>query len=541
MHARLKLREVLELEPLAVAHPVVLAGAHRLDAPVTWVHISEMKRLGHLFQGGELLLTQGFGTGHGRDEQIQWVDSLADARIAGLAIEVGVRWPTVPDPLVERANERELPLISIQTPAYFMDITRAVHSDIVNSSYGELLHADQLAKRLTRLVMSGAGLQTVLDEMASAMSHPVVLTDRANVVEAYSPRSDRTMALLRNWRAHMAIGHDYRSGTSGPLLATGPDPCLYQPIIYRGEMWGCLHVLLENQSSDDVAVKAMEYATTSIGLAYAAADAPRIHRSDMRSKLVQNLLEKSSIDLDEAKKQADVLGADVEGPLCVFVMQPHYAASYLSPRQDDDQRHQMLVGTLLAATRRTLGKSTLVGYFGNGIAGIVPADTELDRIGETTSEEGVSVLVGVSGAVPFTELLRAARDARQALRVALETGESPGVYRADRLVIERLLLKLDEDSTLVDLINRELGPLLDYDAAARSPLLQTLETYLKHGTNSKSEIARILCIERRTLYHRLDRLEELVGSDLNDPDKQLTLRIAVRGLLYRQKRALSLR
>lgn len=531
------LREVLELEPLAVAHPVVHAGADQLDVAVSWVHISEMKRLGHLFQGGELLLTQGFGIGQMRDDQIRWVDSLADAQIAGVAVEVGVRWPAIPDAVVERARSRDLPLIAIQNPAYFMDITRAVHSDIVNSEYGELLHAEQLGKRLTRLVMSGASLQTTLDEMASAMSYPVVLTDRAHLVEAYSPRTEQTLSLMKNWRLHTKTGHDYRAGANGPMLATDTDPCLYQPIIYQGDMWGCLHVLLERDSSDGVAVKAMESATTSIGLAYAVADAPRTHRSDMRSKLVQDLLGSSSVDMADAEKRAHVLGADLAGGLRAFVLQPHYSVSQGPPPGDDDQRHRTLVSALLTSARRVLGKHVLVGYFGTGIGGIVAADASLDELGEITCDEGVSVVVGVSAATTAGSLVRAARDARQALRFATESGGRPGLYFADRLVLERILLKLDEDSMLVELIDSELGPLLDHDAAARSPLLETLEAYLSHGTESKADVARALCIERRTLYHRLERLQELLGTDLDDPDKQLTLRIALRGLTYRQKRA----
>jgi purine catabolism regulator len=60
-------------------------------------------------------------------------------------------------------------------------------------------------------------------------------------------------------------------------------------------------------------------------------------------------------------------------------------------------------------------------------------------------------------------------------------------------------------------------------------LLPTLAAFCQHG-GRKAEAARALHIERQSLYHRLGRIEELLGVDLSDSDTMFALHLAVRAL-----------
>ena len=65
------------------------------------------------------------------------------------------------------------------------------------------------------------------------------------------------------------------------------------------------------------------------------------------------------------------------------------------------------------------------------------------------------------------------------------------------------------------------------DRRSRPPLLPTLETYLAHA-GRKAETARELHLNRQTLYNRLARIGELLGTDLDDPQTVLALSLALR-------------
>ncbi|MBM7173917.1 helix-turn-helix domain-containing protein [Streptomyces sp. G44] len=103
-------------------------------------------------------------------------------------------------------------------------------------------------------------------------------------------------------------------------------------------------------------------------------------------------------------------------------------------------------------------------------------------------------------------------------------------YDARRLDIALLLWRLhrhDEDSVLAAFVDRAIGPLRAHDQRSKPPLLPTLQTYLAHA-GRKAETARELHLNRQTLYNRLARISELLGTDLDDPQTVLALSLALR-------------
>ena len=95
-----RVRDVLDAEVLLRGDPQVLVGGDALDAPVRWVHVSDSDQVAQLLDGGELLLTPAAGW-PGADAALRSVvDSLADAGIAGIVMELGARFPVAPPALV---------------------------------------------------------------------------------------------------------------------------------------------------------------------------------------------------------------------------------------------------------------------------------------------------------------------------------------------------------------------------------------------------------------------------------------------------------
>jgi purine catabolism regulator len=64
-------------------------------------------------------------------------------------------------------------------------------------------------------------------------------------------------------------------------------------------------------------------------------------------------------------------------------------------------------------------------------------------------------------------------------------------------------------------------------------LLRTLEAYLA-SSGRKAETARALHLTRQSLYLRLERVQRVLGVDLDDPDVLLALHLALRALRLTQ-------
>ena len=73
---------------------------------------------------------------------------------------------------------------------------------------------------------------------------------------------------------------------------------------------------------------------------------------------------------------------------------------------------------------------------------------------------------------------------------------------------------------------RLLGPLLD--DPKNEDLIDTLESYLRNN-GSPNAVARQMFLHRNTVRHRLRRITQLSGADLEDADTRLALQLAILG------------
>ncbi|MGW0735808.1 PucR family transcriptional regulator [Streptomyces sp. NPDC002851] len=137
------------------------------------------------------------------------------------------------------------------------------------------------------------------------------------------------------------------------------------------------------------------------------------------------------------------------------------------------------------------------------------------------------VVVGVAGG--WAAASAGLRHAAETATAAQGLTDRPW-YDARRLDTELLLWRLrhhDDGTALAAFVERAIGPLREHDRRSKSPLLPTLETYLTHA-GRKAETARELHLNRQTLYNRLGRIAELLGTDLDDPQTVLALSLALR-------------
>lgn len=123
------------------------------------------------------------------------------------------------------------------------------------------------------------------------------------------------------------------------------------------------------------------------------------------------------------------------------------------------------------------------------------------------------------------------REARATLRLALtvplpETSRT--IARGGAMVTTSRALALERELTgdgltpaardrLTALVDRALGPLLEWEAAHPSDLVHTLEVHLRNGC-SPTRTAALLHVGRQSLYQRLERVESLLGLPVADPE-----------------------
>ncbi|WP_437349177.1 PucR family transcriptional regulator [Paenibacillus humicus] len=128
-----------------------------------------------------------------------------------------------------------------------------------------------------------------------------------------------------------------------------------------------------------------------------------------------------------------------------------------------------------------------------------------------------------------------AAESRRQAQLALDLAGAAGRSKSPCLFYEelgvlQLLPALNDGSRLEDFVDRHLGPLLLADRLKGSELLLTLKVYLDAEGN-KQEAARRLYIVRQSLYYRLERIGELLGSFWHMPERRLAVQVALRAYM----------
>lgn len=534
----LTLREVLSLEVVRRGAPSVVAAADRLDVRVRWVHVAEMPDAGRLLSGGELVLSTGIALPSEPASLAEFVSGLAGARAAGLAIELGRRYVTsLPPALVSAAETRGVPLIVFGQEIPFVEITEAVHARIIDEQHTELVSAQQVHSVFTSLSVEGAPADEIVRAAASLAGSPVVFADlsyRVLASSAGAPPEDFPA------RARTAC-----EGRPRTFFASGPG-WLVTTVGARGEDWGRLFLCAgpgsPPASAADTAL--LERAATTLALGrLIARQADSVERQAHRT-LISAII--SDLNPAAAVARARSMGVPVSGRQLVALVAriPDPGPGLSAHAAHAAHAAVDTIGSAIADACRDIRVPALVGSLDDLRAGALlslppHADTGTtlrqltERLGFTepagpaVAGSPVPAVIGVGSPTDdLTEARQSFLDAREVADAAVRSPDGRPYYRLPDLRLRGLLHLLHDDPRLETFASRELGPLLAYDAAHGTSLLDDLAVYLECGGNKAAAAARAH-LARPTFYQRLRLVERVLGVSLDSAESRTSLHVAL--------------
>ncbi|NIY64066.1 PucR family transcriptional regulator [Streptomyces malaysiensis] len=519
----LTIRAALELEAFSRTKVRVYAGEKNLDRPVRWVHTGEIPDIHRFLTGEEMLLTAGLGMGATATQQRAFIQRLADARAAVLVVELAGRmFDSMPVAAIEEAEAVGLPLVGLADEIPFVETSAQVHEVLVQMRIKQLTAEEATSQAFMDLLLADEDYVGVVRELARRTGHAVVLEDAAHQMLAYGGADPEADEAVTQWSAHSRAIHERHHSLTAqrPAVPTAHAasfrdvvPCARQPVILRGEAWGWLHLLHGTVRPSPTELRTLERAATAVAITLLSEREHGARSAHRQTALLSRLL-LGDITGEKFVSLALALGLDLRGRDLIVV----------TARAGDSEHFE---GHTLTRLLHDAGWPAVVGDTGDFDTAVVglSADSDITHIQTTLIDHDVRG--GISRIVPPAALPLALRQSRSAASVAAAAA-APEVRRFDDLGALRLLVALAEGPELTRYVEDELGPLLEHDALVKSPLLPTLRAFLDCGGN-KARAADALFVQRRTLYHRLNRLSKILGMDLTRVDNQQRLQLAVRG------------
>jgi purine catabolism regulator len=533
-------REVLQLDAVRRGQPQVVAGAGGLDRPVRWVHAIEFADAARLLRGGELVLTTGIAL---PDEEAligAYVAGLAGVGVSALAVELGRKYTGgLPAAFVTAAQDRGLPLVVFTREVPFVEITEAVHALIIDDQLEQLRASARLHEVFTDLAVAGAGPAGILREAALLAGRPLILEDLSHHVLACEPAGADPAALLADFGARSA------AVPSAPRTAYHPGPgWLVTTVGARGEDWGRVILVCAGPPAP-VDTVLVERAATTLALGRLLARQQESLERQAHRTLISILLAQPDADPDEMAARCRALGVPVTGRqlITAVIRSPDGGAGLLA------QARVLDLAEALADACRTERIPALVGSLDDVRAGALlsaaaGADPEQVLAGVCAAARlalarlarrpygmpSGEPLIGVG--TPAGSMREARRSLLEARQVADAAADAPReqdgrfFYRLADLRLRGLLSLLGGDARLATFVDRELGPLRDYDADHGTDLTGVLAAYLAAGGN-KAEAAARAHLARPTLYERLRHIERILGVSLDSAESRTSLHVAL--------------
>ncbi len=505
-------------------------GGGGADAPVRWVHISELPDPTPWLSGGELLLTTGIQLDTD-ERQREFVRLLSGHHLSGLGFGTGFDHEQVPAALVEEASQLGFPVFEVPYELPFIALTEKAFTRLVNEQYEVLQRGIAIHKRLERLVLEESGLDEVVRALAAATGGAVcVLSGRGETISSKAFRRPLPEEALEQVREEVIRRSDeLGAGTArvtenAEFAPDHPDIAgrsLVLPVSLRGrgapQAW--LVAARDAGGLGDFERLILQQAVTVVALELMRQRAMR----DTERRLAGDVLAEALTGrLSEEELAMRLRPFGIGHSAAVLVFSEHDPAPVPHAEAELDRfLADAGVGALVATRDRLL-------------CAVVDARDEVDpvalaaRAREAISGEGGALRAAASRAAPVGSLRRTFHEARCALEAAaLANGSSPAVASYRDLGAFQLLLSLQDDDALRLYCDSVLGPLEDASGEYGDELIRSLEAFIEQN-GQWEKAARELYCHRHTLRYRIRRVEQLTGRDLSNARDRIEFWLALR-------------
>jgi purine catabolism regulator len=437
---------------------------------------------------------------------------------------------------------------------------------IINAEHWRLKRSLDIHSRFTELVLDGKGVNEICRTLSDLLDAAVSVEDASFHLLAHAggsandPHRKETIArhgtparvvydpqVARFLREVEANRHPTVM-PAFPHLGLNRERIL-APILAANQVLGYISVIDSKPQVEELAFMAVEQAALVVALALTKEREVAEVESRVRGEFLDDLVSATYGDEAAAQRRARHLGYPLAGTHILMAVDIDDFRGFHRARQISEDAIQALKREYfrrVAAVVRGGHQRSLLSAHSDAVYALLPLGLSADhadaqrrahQLGVQVQEAiaawkpGFTVSVGLSAAIEApTGVAGAHREVTAVMETLGRLKRWAQVISVPSLGVTGLLAGVDHER-LLEFAHRHLGPLIEHDQARGGELVETLKAYLEAGEQQAA--AKRLGIHPNTLRYRLDRVREISGVELEDPETRLNLAVALRvqGLL----------
>ena len=539
-----------------LADATLVAGAAGLDHPVEWARIMETPDVQP--RAGDLMFTTGFPIKDDPDAQVRLVERIAGSGGAGLVVRPQPYMQALPPQMISEADRLEVPLLTVGADVHLIDLMAPLLERIINAEHWRLKRSIEIHRRFTEIVLDGKGVNEICRTLAEILDSAVTVEDASFHLLAHAGGSadpHRKETILRQGTPQRVLFDPQIQRVLREVEAKrGPVKVpafphlgmsrerLIAPILAANQVLGYISVLDHPPANEELAFMAIEQAALVLALEIAKERELTEVEGRVRGELLEDLLHASYGEEAAAQRRARHVGYPLHGSHVVVLVDIDDFRGFNKARQISEDAIQALKREFLrrvtGVVRASHPRALLHGRSDQVVA-LLPLGTETGDYQARGHALGLQIRQAIADwkpgftvSVGFSGPAEAPAGIAGALREVTSVMESLARFKrwSQVIAVPELgltgLLAAVTDERLVDYSRRHLGPLIEHDSARKGSLVQTLRAYLETGEQQRA--AQRLKVHPNTLRYRLDRIREISGVDLEDPETRLNLAVALR-------------
>ena len=508
-------------------------------------------------RAGDFLLTTGYLFRENPGQLMGLVERLAEINCAGLGFKVMRYFDTVPAPMREAAERLGVPIVEIPLRFSLADVANEINASLGLKEEAPLAQYLRIHNSFNECSLTGGGMYGLISTLYDFVQNPVVLLDSRRRLLTHCdpeglldglPHKGPKLALPPSF---LAILPEKVPGKSKIITRAYPDAqgCLVARVaILEDEksLYGYVIVFELHRQLDYFDFIALESASIPLVLERVKAKQLNEVRHQLRQDFFDDLLTGKIESVNAASSLAEIHHMDTKNTYLCLVTK--LRKNEEMPGSGEDQRNNylrlkqgiILLLDELAAKQAmnivSIHRSNLIisfihvpdrqkGLRVRGFLGDFPGEASDQLRAQFDQEFAIGVGTPISD---YLNIRKSYIQACEAIRYSNAPDNGVVCYYED-FMVDQLLDCIADRGALESFSRLALGPLIDHDRDHGTNLLETLEVFFECNGNM-SIAAKKLFLHRNSLIYRVDKIKEILDTDLKNPTTLLTLQVGFRVL-----------